>query len=399
MIGNLGASKRILYNAGMALPEPSPEARKASESLQQWIIHEIAQKGGWISFAHYMSLALYTPLLGYYSGGSSKLGKEGDFITAPEITPLFGAALANPVSELLAQTAPQIMEFGAGSGTLARDLLLELKRKGTVVERYIIVELSGELRARQEACLRDFSQVEWINALPSSFSGVVLGNEVLDAMPVQLVTKTETGWREVGVGWDGARFAFLARDANKSLLAQIDAQVPDADSLPTSYLTEVHPQAIGFMQSVGSMLGKSECAAAILIDYGFPAHEYYLAERARGTLMCHYRHHAHGNPFFLPGLQDITAHLDFTALAQATVDQGLDILAYMTQSAFLLSAGISELLLRTDPEDAAHYLPQASALQTLLSPSEMGELFKVLIVGKNVRLPAAFLQHDRTHKL
>ena len=185
---------------------PHQTARKASESLQQWIIHEIAQKGGWISFAHYMSLALYTPLLGYYSGGSSKLGKEGDFITAPEITPLFGAALANPVSELLAQTAPQIMEFGAGSGALARDLLLELKRKGTVVERYIIVELSGELRARQEACLRDFSQVEWINALPSSFSGVVLGNEVLDAMPVQLVTKTETDGGKSGL--DG-----MARDS------------------------------------------------------------------------------------------------------------------------------------------------------------------------------------------
>lgn len=383
----------------MALPEPSPEARKASESLQKLIIHEIAQNGGWISFAQYMSLALYAPQLGYYSGGSVKLGKEGDFITSPEITPLFGAALANPVGELLVQTAPQIMEFGAGSGALARDLLLELKRKEINVERYIIVELSGELRARQEQCLRDFPQIEWLTQLPSSFSGVALGNEVLDAMPVQLVTKTDEGWREVGVEWNGTQFVFQAHDADQSLLSQIAAQIPEAELLPTGYLTEVHQQAVGFMQSLGSMLHKSDSAAAILIDYGFPAHEYYLPERARGTLMCHYRHHAHSDPFFLPGLQDITAHLDFTALAQASVDQELDILAYMNQSAFLLGAGITELLLRTNPEDAANYLPQANALQTLLSPSEMGELFKVLIVGKNVQLPDTLLIHDRTNRL
>ena len=390
---------RILYNAVMALPEPSPEARQASETLQQLIIHEIAQHGGWISFAHYMSLALYAPMLGYYSGGAIKLGREGDFTTAPEITPLFGMALANPVAELLTQTDPQIMEFGAGSGKLARDLLTELNCKDVAVERYVIVELSGELRARQEETLRDFPQVEWITELPTAFSGVVLGNEVLDAMPVQLISKTGSGWREVGVGWDGKQFSFQERDADAALLEQIRVQIPAADSLPNGYLTEVHLQAVGFMQSVSGMLCKGERAAAIFIDYGFPAREYYLAQRARGTLMCHYRHHAHGDPFFLPGLQDITAHVDFTALAQAAANQGLDVLAYMNQAAFLLGAGIDALLLRNNPEDAANYLPQAGALQTLLSPSEMGELFKVLIVGKNVQLPDALLAHDRTDRL
>lgn len=396
---NIGTNDQIHYNAGMALPEPTSDALAASHTLQQLIIHEIEQQGGWISFAQYMSLALYAPLHGYYSGGAIKLGKEGDFTTSPEITPLFGTTLAQPVAAMLAQTSPQIIEFGAGSGKLACDLLNELDRLDVIVERYSIIELSGELRARQEQTLRDFPQVEWIERLPLSFSGIVIGNEVLDAMPIHLVTKTNQGWREIGVGLSEQQFIYQEHDADTALLAQISLQIPHAESLPTGYMTEVHVQAVGFMQSLATMLYNGGKGAAIFIDYGFPAHEYYFHERSRGTLMCHYRHHAHGDPFFLPGLQDITAHVDFTALTQAAVDHGLEILGYMNQATFLLSAGIGELLLRTSPEDVMNYLPQASAVQTLLSPAEMGELFKVLVVGKSVQLPGHISQHDRSERL
>ena len=383
----------------MKLPEPERDAQAASATLQQLIADDIAQHGGWIPFARYMQLALYTPRSGYYSGGAMKLGREGDFTTSPEITPLFGAALAQPVAHLLAQTAPQLVEFGAGSGKLAHDLLTELALLGVTVERYAIVELSGELRARQQQMLAAFPQVEWLDGLPTAFSGVALGNEVLDAIPVHLVQKTAAGWREIGVTRANARLAYQARDCDTTLGAHIAAQITDADALPDGYLTEIHPQAVGFMHSLATMLAAGEAGAAIFIDYGFPAHEYYLPERNQGTLMCHYRHRAHADPFFLPGLQDITAHVDFSAIAQAAIDSGLEVLAYMNQAAFLLGAGIGELLLRTPPENVTHYLPQAGAVQTLLSPSEMGELFKVLMVGKNVDLPDALIRLDRSHRL
>ncbi len=384
----------------MSLPEPSADALAASRSLQTLIANDIRRNSGWIPFARYMELALYAPGLGYYSGGAVKLGKEGDFTTAPESTPLFGNALAHVVADLMRQTAPQIIEFGAGSGKLARDILSELATMGVTVHRYLIVEVSGELRARQEKMLRGFPQVTWLEQFPPSFSGVVLGNEVLDAMPVSLVVKTEQGWKERGIGLSAKGFAWRDRACDPALVAQI----PDADRLPIGYLTEVHPVALGFMRSLASMLtaghhDTGHGGAALFLDYGFPAHEYYLAQRAQGTLMCHYRHHAHPDPLYLPGLQDITAHVDFTAMAQAAVDGGLEMLGYTSQAAFLLDAGIGDLLLRTSPEDQARYLPQANAMQRLISPAEMGELFKVLVVGKGARLPEKFGRNDRSHRL
>ena len=382
------------------LPEPSLDAQRASHMLYKLIAEDIRRNSGWISFARYMEQVLYAPGLGYYSGGAAKLGKDGDFTTAPEITPLFGATLARVAADLMAQTRPQILEFGAGSGKLARDVLTELKAMGVALERYLIVELSGELRARQEQALRDFPEVCWAEQLPTAFSGVVIGNEVLDAMPVNLVVKTGQGWQERGVALDDDRFVFSDRPCDPTLLAQI----PDPASLPPGYLTEVHPVAVGFMRSLAAMLGAEQGednrgGAALLIDYGFPAHEYYLDQRMQGTLMCHYRHHAHPDPFYLPGLQDVTAHVDFTAMARAAVDSGLDLLGYTTQAAFLLDAGIGDLLLRTAPEDAMRYLPQANAMQKLISPAEMGELFKVLVVGKHASLPDTFARNDRSHRL
>ncbi|WP_211097333.1 SAM-dependent methyltransferase [Herbaspirillum sp. ST 5-3] len=384
----------------LQLPEPSHDALAASRALHQLIADEIRRNSGWISFAKYMELLLYAPDLGYYSGGAAKLGKDGDFTTAPEITPLFGAALAHVAADLMAQTAPQILEFGAGTGKLARDILTELADMGTSIERYAIVDLSGELRARQEETLRDFPQVTWLDRMPAAFSGVVIGNEVLDAMPVNLVVKAEQAWEERGVGLADDQFVFLDRPCDASLVAQI----PEADALPVGYLTEVHPVAAGFMRSLAAMIaaGAQESgrgAAAILIDYGFPAQEYYFGQRSAGTLMCHYRHHSHPDPFYLPGLQDVTAHVDFTAMASVAIENGLELLGYTSQGAFLLGAGIGDLLLRTSPEDPMRYLPQANALQKLISPAEMGELFKVLVLGKHAHLPDQFARSDRSHRL
>ena len=383
----------------MSLPAPDPDALAASHALQHQIAAEIARNNGAIPFARFMELALYAPDLGYYSGGAAKLGKDGDFTTAPEISPLFGATLAQVAAAIMAQTAPRILEFGAGTGKLAFDILSEAASAGIPVEQYAIVELSGELRARQELALAAFPQVVWLDGFPDAFEGAVFGNEVLDAMPVCLISKTPDGWCELDVSIADGRFVYVERPAGTATLAQIAAQVPDADALPVGYVSEIHGVASGFMRSLARMLTNGKGGAAVLLDYGFPGHEYYLGQRATGTLMCHYRHHAHADPFYLPGLQDITAHVDFTAMALAAQDAGLDVLAYMSQAAFLLGAGIGELLLRSDPEQVRTYLPQASAVQKLVSPAEMGELFKVLVVGHQVELPDALLAADRSHRL
>ncbi|MQR00676.1 class I SAM-dependent methyltransferase [Glaciimonas soli] len=388
----------------MQLPIPHPDALAASQALKQRIAQEIHSHAGWIPFSRFMELALYAPRLGYYSGGAAKLGKDGDFTTAPEITPLFGATLANLATELISAPedglSPNILEFGAGTGQLAFDILTELQTIGSSIDAYYIVELSAELRARQEQKLSAFPQVRWLDSLPAVFSGVVVANEVLDAMPVELVLKGEHGWLQRGVGLhesvgDEIVFSTIDRPADAALVAQI----PDADVLAVDYLTEVHPVAIGFMHSLAAMLKGGAGGAAFLFDYGFPAAEYYLEQRDQGTLMCHYRHHAHPDPFYLPGLQDITAHVDFTAMTEAAMAGGLDVLGYTSQAGFLLEAGISQLLLRTPPENVMRYLPQANAMQKLLSPAEMGELFKVLVVGINAALPERFLRQDRSHRL
>lgn len=394
----------------LQLPEPSADALAASQALRNQIHAELARQGGIMAFARYMELSLYAPQLGYYSGGSQKLGRDGDFTTAPEMSALFGAALAHAAAPLLAQTVPQVMEFGAGTGRLAFDFLSECQQLGITIERYFIVELSGELRARQESLLQAFSQVVWLTAMPQAFSGVVLGNEVLDAMPVQLLVKTEQGWRECGVALDDADVSdtrqLILREIplNEKSAESLAICIPDAEALPIGYLTETHEVAIAFMRSVAAMLlaGQAETGrggAAIWIDYGFPAREYYLAERAQGTLMCHYRHHAHPNPFFLPGLQDITAHVNFTAIAQAGVDMGLRCLCYTSQGAFLLAAGIGDLLLRIPNNEVMRYLPASNAVQKLISPAEMGELFKVLVMGCGLTMPENYLTFDRTHRL
>jgi SAM-dependent MidA family methyltransferase len=384
----------------LQLPEPSADALSASRSLQALIADEIQRHSGWISFSRFMELALYAPGLGYYSGGAAKLGKDGDFTTAPEITPLFGQTLAQVVAAVLDQTDAQIIEFGAGTGKLAHDLLRELTTMGVHISAYGIIELSGELRERQQLTLIDFPQAVWLERMPEAFSGLIIGNEVLDAMPVHLVVKAQEGWMERGVGYENGKFVYQDRPCEAWMVKQI----PHPDGFPPGYLTEVHPVATGFMKSVADALcagykHSGNGGALMMIDYGFPAHEYYLPQRNQGTLMCHYRHHAHPDPFYFPGLQDITAHVDFTAMARAGLEAGLDLLAYMNQAAFLLSAGLGDVLLRTSPMESLHYLPQANAVQKLTSPAEMGELFKVLVMGKNIGLPDSIIRSDRSGRL
>jgi SAM-dependent MidA family methyltransferase len=382
----------------MSLPLPNSDALAASQALQRLIAAEIAEQGGSIPFSRFMELALYAPDLGYYSGGAAKLGQDGDFVTAPEISSLFGATLARAAAAIMAQSGPNIIEFGAGTGKLARDVLATLAQLGVQVDSYTIIELSGELRARQQEALKDFPQVRWLNGFPAAFRGAVLANEVLDAMPVELVLREGGHWHRQYVTIADGAFAFVSGAPDVALLEQIRRQIPDADMLQDGYLTEVHPVAAGFMGSLAQMFEGGK-GAAILLDYGFPHREYYFDERTGGTLMCHYRHHAHPDPFYLPGLQDITAHVDFTAMALAAQDAGLDVLGYMNQAAFLLACGIGELLLQTDPEDPLRYLPQSKAVQKLVSPAEMGELFKVLVVGHGIEIDPAIARADRSHRL
>jgi len=380
----------------LQLPVPSVDAQEASKALVSQIEQEISQHGGWISFMRYMELALYAPQTGYYTGGAAKLGNAGDFTTAPEISSLFGAALARFMLQVLPQTSGELMEFGAGTGKLAVDLLTELHLHGHIPGRYYIVELSGELKKRQQLRLKDFPEVVWLDEMPSSFSGIVFGNEVLDAMPVQLVKKTVSGWQEVGVSWADGHFVWSER--NLSNPADLDP-IPNADLLPDDYVTELHTIARGFMSTVSRMIKAGGAGLALWIDYGFPAAEYYLHQRDQGTLMCHYRHHAHTEPFYWPGLQDITSHIDFSALCREGEKAGLELLTYCSQAHFLLNAGIGDVLMRVSPENPLQYLPEANALQKLVSPAEMGELFKVLIMGTGVCLPEKMQQNNRQHRL
>jgi SAM-dependent MidA family methyltransferase len=381
----------------MALPEPSAEARAHSERVADHIRAEIAASGGWISFARYMELALYAPGLGYYSAGARKLGRDGDFVTAPEISPLFGQTLAHQVKQVLDAGFDEVLEVGAGSGALAATLLEELERSGALPRSYFILELSADLRERSRDTLAArvphlLERVAWLNRLPPSFSGVVLGNEVLDAMPVQVVRSRAGTLEEAGVDVKDRRFDWAWRPAAGELL-----QAAQALALPEGYLTEVQLAARGFMRSLAVVLEKG---VALFVDYGFPAREFYHPQRSEGTLMCHYRHHAHADPFFLPGLQDITSHVDFSAIARTAAESKLEVLGYASQAQFLVNCGITGLMARTPAEDAAKFLPLANQANRLMSPAEMGELFKVMALGRGFSAPLlGFREGDRRNAL
>ena len=379
----------------MSLPDPPADALQASLALQSRIRQAISADAGWISFSRYMDLSLYTPGLGYYAGGAVKLGKDGDFTTAPEISALFGATLARFASDLFGGDPLNILEFGAGTGKLAGDLLSAAADSGTKIASYQIVEVSSELRARQQRALANYPQIEWLDAPPAAFTGLVIANEVLDAMPVPLLLRRDGRWLERGVALDGSDFRFVDRECDQGMASQI----PGEPSLPEGYLTEVHPQQAGFMRLVGEILRAGNGGAALMIDYGFPASEYYLPQRSGGTLMCHYRHHAHADPFYLPGLQDITSHIDFSEIARAGLDAGLEVGFYMSQAAFLIGAGLPNLLEGQRAADSLHWLPMSNAVQKLTSPAEMGELFKAMLLVDRIEVPANLQLLDQSYRL
>ena len=355
-----------------------------SAALTRAILQELAGNGGRLSFARYMELALYAPGLGYYMAGARKLGRDGDFVTAPEISPLFGRTLARQFAPLLADGLEEMLEIGAGSGALAADLLLELARLGRLPQRYLILELSADLRSRSRDTLaarapQHLERVAWLNGLPPAFTGIVFGNEVLDAMPVHRVVRRGGETLEGFVQHDAAHDRFLDLEwpaTDDVLRAAEELSLPGDD-----YRTELPLHARAFIRSVGESLARG---AAFFFDYGFPRREFYHPQRSRGTLMCHYRHRAHGDPYFLPGLQDITSHIDFSAIAQAGREAGMDLLGYTNQAQFLLNCGLTELLSAVPPEDVKAYAPLAAQAQKLVSPAEMGELFKVIALGKGI---------------
>ena len=370
-------------------PEAASNAASVTSALQALLRGAIARAGGWLPFDRYMALALYAPGLGYYAHGSRKFGhlpaSGSDFVTAPEMTPLFGQALAVAVGDALAATqTDEVWEFGAGTGALASQVLQVL---GGRVRRYTIVDLSGALRARQQDALAAHGdKVQWASELPEILRGVVVGNEVLDAMPVKLLTRLGGTWYERGVVWaSGAQGEHLAwSDRVTDLRPPVD--IPGTHE----YLTEIHPQAQAFMRTLADRLSQG---AAFFLDYGFPEDEYFHPQRHMGTLMCHRGHRADTDPLADVGLKDITAHVDFTGVALAAQDAGLPTLGYTSQGRFLLNCGLAQAL-------AEAPLDQRIAGQRLIAEHEMGELFKVIAFHKGPAWDAiGFTQGDRTARL
>ena len=383
------------------LPEPGGAARAHSERVAAHIRSAIAAAAGHIPFSRYMELALYAPGLGYYAAGAAKLGAGGDFVTAPEMTPLFATALATQVAAILAVTERrEIVELGGGSGRLASDLLAALAARDALPSRYAMLEVSPDLAQRQrETLARDapahLDRVKWIAALPDTIDGALLANEVLDAVPVELVARRGGRWFERGVTWDGARsaFAWAERPAGARVEAMAAARFPRNGD----YVSELNPAAEALVEDIGRRLTGG---AALYIDYGFPATEYYHPQRSEGTLMCHYRHRAHDDPFAWPGLTDITAHVDFTAMAEAGERAGLEVAGFTALAPFLLGCGMLDALAATGAPESPAYIRAAAAVQKLLAPSEMGELFKVLALARSEAIAwPGFGVADRRHRL
>ncbi|MFZ9649738.1 MAG: class I SAM-dependent methyltransferase, partial [Fluviibacter sp.] len=341
------------------LPQPDTEAQAHSQALCETIVAAIDQAGGWIPFSEFMALALYAPGLGYYSGGAHKFGAAGDFVTGPEMTPLFGRTLANTIAPILAASKPIVTEAGAGTGKLAGDLLQALEAMGQLPERYDILELSAELAERQRQHLQAtvphlMDRIHWLSGLPEQIEGVLVGNEVLDAMPVELMHWQAGQGQRLGVSIertdDGIRFVTAPGSINPERAEHIRA-LAEKYQWPDDYTTEIPEAGPAWITTLAQKLTQG---ALLLIDYGFPRHEFYHHERTGGTLMCHYRHRAHPDPYYWPGLQDITAHVDFTAIAEAAFDAGLDVTGYCSQAGWLMDAGLLDLLAAEQPADPSH---------------------------------------------
>jgi SAM-dependent MidA family methyltransferase len=361
----------------------SPEEEHHSRAVAEMIRRRIKEAGGWLPFDTFMDLALYAPGLGYYSAGGVKLGAGGDFVTAPELSDLFSACVARQCVEIIAETGGSILELGAGTGRMAATILQTLNALGVAPERYAILEVSADLRARQQQRLGE--KAIWLDRLPQEpWRGVVLANEVLDALPCERFVIRGGAVRALGVSVsDAGAFTERERPASNSLVEAVSALAASlSEPLGDGYRSEVCLRVAPWISGVAEKL---ERGAILLFDYGLPRRHYYHPQRTRGTLRCHFKHRVHDDPLINVGVQDITAWVDFTHVAEAADAAGLQVHGFTTQTAFLLGTGIERLLAQT--EDAAAHLRRASEARQLMLPGEMGEAFKAMAVTRNMSLP------------
>lgn len=379
-----------------------PEAQQHSDALKELIKEQIRSEGGSISFARYMHACLYTPGYGYYSAGSHKLGEQGDFTTAPEISPFFGYSIANHIIDVFAQkTQKHILEFGAGSGQLAIDIMTYLEKSHELAEVYYILEISADLRQRQQQHIQLhlpelIDRFVWLDELPEQFEGVILANEVCDAMPVNLINIKDHRLYERHVAITDDDFVWQDKPVTDNELKQQGAHIQTLISTD-SYETEIHLAAQQWLRTVAQSLTRG---TFFIIDYGYNFDTFYSAERKQGTLCCYFRHQLNDDPFLLPGLQDITAHTEFTTLADIAVEQGLDVAGFHEQSDFLIAGGITDIAAASHKDmPAADWLQQSAGLKQLLMPSQMGQQFKVLSLTRNLELLPRLSLNDRRYQL
>ena len=387
------------------LPEPDEQARLHSEQLLELIKAECADAGGLISFRRYMELALYEPELGYYSAGLQKFGESGDFITAPEISPMFSQCLARQCAQIFPLLEnPMVLEVGAGSGVMAAEVLLELERLALLPEKYLIIEISTYLRQKQKETIQKraphlLEKVQWLDGFPEEkIQAVVLANEVLDAMPVESFQTTENGLKQLYVEVVDDGISAIYKDAQSEISDAIAKIQQRAEfTLEPQYQSEFNPMIDAWIKSLSDCLDKG---IILLIDYGYPVAEYYHPQREMGTLICHYQHRAHANPFWWPGLQDITAFVDFSAIAYAALDADLEVRGYTTQAAFLMASGLADLHQAAVTDEIITQINLSQQIKTLTLPSEMGERFKVMALAKEVDEPLiGFLMQDFRSRL
>ena len=398
--------------AADVLPEPDEAAKVWSQALCMQIEEQCNRNKGVIPFSEFMQMALYAPGFGYYSGGLQKFGAEGDFITAPEVSAMFSQCLAIQATDVLAaMDKPTVLEFGAGSGVMAADILLELEQLECLPEQYLILELSADLKQRQKNTIKNkaehlLDRVAWLDALPTEkFNGVVLANEVLDAMPIEgfrisgdevqsLYVRCKEDEQAKKTTEISSEYKAASEDVIKAVRG-IEERIET--SFPDGYCSEFNPAISGWLESIASVLQQG---IVLLIDYGYAAAEYYHEERKMGTMMCHYQHRAHDNPLWYPGLQDITAFVDFTDVAYSAVDAGFDVSGYTSQAMFLMSSGLDELHQRQLTDDVKNQVMLSQQIKTLTMPSEMGERFKVMALTKNYDEPLrGFIMQDLRGRL
>lgn len=392
------------HEAVTTLPEPDDASAEHSARVAQFLRDRIEAAGGSISFAEFMHECLYAPGLGYYAAGATKFGGSGDFVTAPEVSPLFGRVVARQCAEVFGSMPDgEVLELGAGSGRLAVDMLRAFEALGTLPKAYSILEVSADLQERQRECLQKavphlVDRVRWLSGLPEGFHGVVVANEVLDALPVERFVRRGADILQVRVGVEGQSFVPVEHIAPEKLQVAVAAiEAERGAPLPDGYTSELSPAVSAFVGDIAACLQQG---LALFFDYGVSQREYFADDRNNGWLRCHYRHFAHNDPLILPGIQDLTAWVNFTAVAAAAVEGGLDIHGYQTQAQFLLGGGIRDELANFSALDTTAQMKLSGQVKRLTLPGEMGENFKCMALGRgDIETPAAFYFADRTQTL